>query len=295
LPPIIASRRRNRRATPAREFRAMVKALHDAGLEVILDVVYNHTVEGDHLGATLSWRGVDNRGYYRLMPDRPAYYENFTGTGNTVDTRSPLAVRMIMDSLRYWIEEMHVDGFRFDLASALARGDAGFDRSSAFLEVVAQDPVISRVKLIAEPWDATAEGYQVGNFPPGWSEWNGRYRDGVRRFWKGDAGTMGEFASRLAGSHDMYGPSGRQPYATNQLRHRARRLHARRSGVVQRQAQRGQRRREPRRRQQQPELELRRRGTDRQRRGERAAPPPDPQFPADAVRLRGRADDLRRR
>jgi isoamylase len=198
----------------AREFRDMVKAFHDAGLEVILDVVYNHTVEGDHLGATLSWRGVDNRGYYRLIPDRPAYYENFTGTGNTVDTRSPLAVRMIMDSLRYWIEEMHVDGFRFDLASALARGDAGFDRSSAFLEVVAQDPVISRVKLIAEPWDATAEGYQVGNFPPGWSEWNGRYRDDVRRFWKGDAGTIGEFASRLAGSHDMYGPSGRQPYAT---------------------------------------------------------------------------------
>ncbi len=196
------------------EFKQMVRALHDAGLEVILDVVYNHTAESDHLGPTLSFRGIDNRVYYRLLPGRAARYQDFTGTGNTLNMQSPIVLKLMMDSLRYWVQEMHVDGFRFDLAAALARELHAVDRLSAFFDVIAQDPVVSRVKLIAEPWDVGEGGYQVGNFPPGWTEWNGRYRDTVRRFWRGDAGVLPELATRLSGSSDLYGSSGRQPHAS---------------------------------------------------------------------------------
>jgi glycogen operon protein len=197
-----------------REFKLMVQALHAAGLEVILDVVYNHTAEGNHLGPTLSFRGIDNRTYYRLEPGNPSRYQDFTGTGNTLNMQSPVVLRLMMDSLRYWVQEMHVDGFRFDLASALARELHAVDRLSSFFDVIAQDPTISRVKLIAEPWDVGEGGYQVGNFPPGWAEWNGRYRDAVRRFWRGDTGTLAELATRLSGSSDLYGSSGRQPHAS---------------------------------------------------------------------------------
>ncbi len=197
-----------------RDFKMMVHALHEAGLEVILDVVYNHTAEGDHLGPTLSLRGIDNRTYYRLMPGQPSRYQDFTGCGNTLNMQSPAVLKLMMDSLRYWVEQMHVDGFRFDLASALARELHAVDRLSSFFDVVGQDPVISRVKLIAEPWDVGEGGYQVGNFPPGWAEWNGRYRDAVRRFWRGDAGMLPELATRLSGSSDLYGSSGRQPHAS---------------------------------------------------------------------------------
>jgi isoamylase len=198
----------------AREFKMMVRALHAAGLEVILDVVYNHTAEGDHRGPTLSLRGIDNATYYRLAPGRPSRYEDFTGTGNTLNMQSPQVLQLMMDSLRYWVEEMHVDGFRFDLAAALARELHAVDRLSSFFDVIQQDPVISRVKLIAEPWDVGEGGYQVGNFPPGWAEWNGKYRDAVRRSWRGDDGSLPELATRLAGSSDLYGPSGRQPHAS---------------------------------------------------------------------------------
>ena len=197
-----------------REFKMMVRALHAAGLEVILDVVYNHTAEGDHCGPTLSFRGIDNATYYRLAPGRPSRYEDFTGCGNTLNMQSPQVLQLMMDSLRYWVEEMHVDGFRFDLAAALARELHAVDRLSSFFDVIQQDPVISRVKLIAEPWDVGEGGYQVGNFPPGWAEWNGKYRDAVRRAWRGDAGMLPELATRLAGSSDLYGPSGRQPHAS---------------------------------------------------------------------------------
>jgi isoamylase len=201
-------------ADAVREFKMMVRALHDAGLEVILDVVYNHTAEGDHLGPTLSFRGIDNRTYYRLAPGDPSRYQDFTGTGNTLNMQSPAVLKLLMDSLRYWVQEMHVDGFRFDLASALARELHAVNRLSAFFDVIAQDPTVSRVKLIAEPWDVGEGGYQVGNFPPGWTEWNGRYRDAVRRFWRGDAGMLPELATRLSGSSDLYGSSGRQPHAS---------------------------------------------------------------------------------
>ena len=196
------------------DFKQMVRALHDAGLEVILDVVYNHTAEGSHIGPTLSFRGIDNRAYYRLVPGQPARYQDFTGTGNTLNMQSPAVLKLMMDSLRYWVEEMHVDGFRFDLASALARELHAVDRLSSFFDVIGQDPVISRVKLIAEPWDVGEGGYQVGNFPPGWTEWNGQYRDAVRRFWRGDEGMLPELATRLSGSSDLYGSSGRQPHAS---------------------------------------------------------------------------------
>jgi glycogen operon protein len=195
-----------------REFKMMVRALHAAGLEVILDVVYNHTAEGNHLGPTLSLRGIDNRSYYRLNNGR--FYEDFTGCGNTLNMRSPRVLQLIMDSLRYWVIEMHVDGFRFDLASALARELHAVDKLGAFFDIVHQDPVLSQVKLIAEPWDLGEGGYQVGNFPIGWTEWNGKYRDTVRRFWRGDGGVMSEMATRLAGSSDLYEQSGRRPYAS---------------------------------------------------------------------------------
>ncbi|HUR90803.1 MAG TPA: glycogen debranching protein GlgX [Ramlibacter sp.] len=199
------------------DFRRMVKALHAAGLEVIIDVVYNHTCEGNHLGPTLAFKGIDNPSYYRLAGDR-RHMMDFTGTGNTLDASHPMTLRLIMDSLRYWVEEMHVDGFRFDLAPALARNGSGaFEHRSPFLSAVAQDPVLRRVKLIAEPWDVGPGGYQVGGFPTGWSEWNGRYRDTVRDFWRGDEGAMAEFAARLCGSADIYGPSRRLPAASVNL------------------------------------------------------------------------------
>jgi isoamylase len=197
-----------------REFKMMVRALHQAGLEVILDVVYNHTAEGNHLGPTLSLRGIDNSSYYRLSPHDLRYYEDFTGTGNTLNMMSPRVLQLIMDSLRYWVLEMHVDGFRFDLASALARELHAVDKLGSFFDIIHQDPVLSQVKLIAEPWDLGEGGYQVGNFPPGWTEWNGKYRDTVRRFWRGDGGTVSDFATRLAGSSDLYASTGRRPMAS---------------------------------------------------------------------------------
>jgi isoamylase len=196
------------------EFKGMVKALHAAGLEVILDVVYNHTAEGNHLGPTVCFKGIDNAAYYRLAPD-PRYCVDFTGTGNTVDASNPDTLRLVMDSLRYWVQEMHVDGFRFDLAPAISRNGAGeFDHRAPFLAAVAQDPVLCRVKLIAEPWDIGENGYQVGGFPAGWSEWNGRYRDAVRDFWRSSEGAIREFAARLCGSADIYAGSRRNPVAS---------------------------------------------------------------------------------
>ncbi|MPZ18977.1 MAG: glycogen debranching protein GlgX [Luteitalea sp.] len=197
-----------------REFKMMVRALHRAGLEVILDVVYNHTAEGNHLGPTVSLRGIDNKSYYRLSPEDARFYEDFTGTGNTLNMMSPRVLQLIMDSLRYWVLEMHVDGFRFDLASALARELHAVDKLGSFFDIIHQDPVLSQVKLIAEPWDLGEGGYQVGNFPPGWTEWNGKYRDSVRRFWRGDGGAVSEFATRLAGSSDLYELTGRWPVAS---------------------------------------------------------------------------------
>jgi isoamylase len=196
------------------EFRAMVKALHKAGIEVILDVVYNHTCEGNHLGPTLSLKGLDNRSYYRLSPESPRYYMDYTGTGNSLDTTNPAALRLVLDSLRYWVEENHVDGFRFDLAVTLARDPEQFDEASRFLTAVYQDPVLETVKLIAEPWDVGPDGYKVGAFPVNWSEWNGKYRDVVRRFWKGDDDQANEMGYRLTGSADLYEPAGRKIFAS---------------------------------------------------------------------------------
>jgi isoamylase len=196
------------------EFKQMVKALHAEGIEVILDVVYNHTAEGNHMGPTLSFRGIDNASYYRLVEDDPQYYMDYTGTGNSLNARSPFVLQLIMDSLRYWVTEMHVDGFRFDLASTLARELHDVDKLSAFFDIVQQDPVVSQVKLIAEPWDVGEGGYQVGNFPPVWSEWNGRYRDTVRDYWRGEPATLGELAERLTGSSDLYKSDTRRPVAS---------------------------------------------------------------------------------
>jgi glycogen operon protein len=198
----------------ASEFKTMVKKLHSAGIEVILDVVYNHTAEGNHLGPTLSFRGIDNANYYRLVPDDARYYMDYTGCGNTLNMREPRVLQLIMDSLRYWVLEMHVDGFRFDLASALARELHEVDRLGAFFDIIRQDPVLSQVKLVAEPWDLGEGGYQVGNFPVGWAEWNDKYRDTMRAYWKGDGGLIGEFAQRLTGSSDLYGRNGRSPNAS---------------------------------------------------------------------------------
>ena len=196
------------------EFKHMVKALHEAGFEVILDVVYNHTAEGNHLGPTLAFKGIDNVAYYRLVQDDRRHYVDYTGTGNTVNVRHPHVLQLLMDSLRYWVLDMHVDGFRFDLASTLARELHAVDRLSAFFDVIQQDPVISQVKLIAEPWDVGEGGYQVGNFPPLWSEWNGQYRDTVRDYWRGEPETLSAMASRLTGSSDLYEASGRRPFAS---------------------------------------------------------------------------------
>jgi glycogen operon protein len=196
------------------EFKAMVRALHEAGIEVILDVVYNHTAEGNHLGPMLSMKGIDNAAYYRLVAEDPRFYYDTTGTGNSLNVRHPHTLQLIMDSLRYWVTEMRVDGFRFDLASALARQFHEVDRLSAFFDLIQQDPVVSQVKLIAEPWDIGEGGYQVGNFPALWSEWNGRYRDTVRDFWRGEPATLGEFGSRLTGSSDLYEADTRHPGAS---------------------------------------------------------------------------------
>ena len=248
----------------------MVKALHRAGIEVILDVVYNHTAEGNHLGPMLAFKGVDNASYYRLMPDEPRYYMDFTGTGNSLNPVHPSVLRLIMDSLRYFVIDCHVDGFRFDLASALAREFYDVDRLSAFFDTIHQDPVLSQVKLIAEPWDVGPGGYQVGNFPILWAEWNGLYRDCVRDFWRGECGARRVRAALHRLERPL--PVGR-PAAVrvDQLRHRPRRLHAQRPRLLQREAQRGEPRGQPRRHRRQPQLELRRRGADRRPRGQRAA------------------------
>jgi isoamylase len=196
------------------EFKTMVKTMHSAGIEVILDVVYNHTAEGNQLGPTLSFRGIDNTVYYRTVPDNPRYYVDYTGTGNTLNMRHPRVLQLIMDSLRYWVLDMHVDGFRFDLAATLARELHEVDKLGAFLDIIHQDPILSQVKLIAEPWDLGEGGYQVGKFPVGWAEWNDRYRDALRSYWKGDGGQIGELAYRITGSSDLYARSGRRPYAS---------------------------------------------------------------------------------
>ena len=199
------------------EFKQMVKNLHAAGIEVILDVVYNHTGEGNHYGPTLCFRGFDNSAYYRLVKGNERFYMDYTGTGNTLDTNHPRVLQLVTDSLRYWVQEMHVDGFRFDLASTLAREEHDYSLRSAFFSAIHQDPVLSQVRLIAEPWDVGEGGYQVGNFPSPWSEWNGKYRDCVRAYWKGDSGTIGEFAYRLTGSADLFENDGRRPYASVNL------------------------------------------------------------------------------
>jgi isoamylase len=196
------------------EVKAMVKDLHRAGIEVILDVVYNHTAEGNHMGPTLSMKGIDNATYYRLTEDDPQYYMDYTGTGNTLNMRHPSTLQLVMDSLRYWVTECHVDGFRFDLASTLARGLHEVDRLSAFFDLIQQDPVVNQVKLIAEPWDVGEGGYQVGNFPPVWAEWNGKYRDSIRDLWRGESGLIDDFAFRVTGSSDLYETSGRRPFAS---------------------------------------------------------------------------------
>ncbi|MBI4969929.1 MAG: glycogen debranching protein GlgX [Rhodospirillales bacterium] len=199
---------------PLGDFKSMVQRLHEAGIEVILDVVYNHTAEGNHLGPTFSFKGIDNASYYRLVPGDARHYENYSGCGNTLDLRHPRVLQMVMDSLRYWVEDMHVDGFRFDLASALAREGNGIDPGAGFLDAMRQDPVMARVKWISEPWDLGGDGYRLGGFPPGWSEWNGRFRDTVRRFWRGDGGLIGDLASRLTGSSDLFEWGGRRPWAS---------------------------------------------------------------------------------
>ena len=202
------------RGQQVHEFKEMVLALHQAGIEVILDVVYNHTAEGNEHGPTLSFKGIDNEAYYRLVPGDPRYYMDYTGTGNSLNMRNPFTLQLVMDSLRYWVTEMHVDGFRFDLAATLARELHEVDRLSAFFDIIQQDPILSRVKLIAEPWDVGEGGYQVGNFPPGWAEWNGRYRDDVRDYWRGEGGRLGELAYRLTGSSDLYQGDSRRPHAS---------------------------------------------------------------------------------
>ena len=202
------------RGGQVREFKEMVKALHAAGIEVILDVVYNHTCEGNHMGPMLSWKGIDNMTYYRVLQDDPQFYMDYTGTGNSLNVRNPQVLKMIMDSLRYWVTHMHVDGFRFDLAATLARELHDVSKLSSFFDTIHQDPTLAEVKLIAEPWDVGEGGYQVGQFPVLWAEWNGKYRDTVRRFWKGDAGQLSDFAYRLTGSSDLYQFDGRKPYAS---------------------------------------------------------------------------------
>ena len=273
----------------------MVKAMHAAGLEVILDVVYNHTAEGNHLGPTLSFKGLDNPAYYRLVDDDRRFYYDTTGTGNSLNPRHPHVLQLIMDSLRYWVTEMHVDGFRFDLASALARQFHEVDRLSAFFDLIQQDPVVSRVKLIAEPWDIGEGGYQVGNFPPLWSEWNGKYRDTIRDYWRGEDQTLGEFASRIAGSSDLYQDDGRHPNASinfvtahdgftlaDLTAYNDKHNDANGEGGADGESHNSL-------------VELRRRGADRRPRDQRAAQPPAAQLHRHAAALPGHPDAARRR
>ena len=277
------------------EFKTMVRALHEEDIEVILDVVYNHTAEGNHLGPTLSMRGVDNAAYYRLVDDDQQYYMDYTGTGNSLNVGHPHTLQLIMDSLRYWVTEMHVDGFRFDLASTLAREFYDVDRLSAFFELVQQDPVVSQVKLIAEPWDVGPGGYQVGNFPPQWTEWNGKFRDTVRDYWRGEAATLGEFASRLTGSADLYESTARRPVASINFvtahdgftlrdlvsyneKHNEANGEDNNDGESNNQI-----------------MELRRRRSDRRSRDQRAARAPAAQLPGDDATVAGGSDDLARR
>ena len=277
------------------EFKHLVKTMHEAGIEVILDVVYNHTAEGNHLGPVFSLKGLDNAAYYRLVPDKRRYYVDYTGTGNSMNMRHPHVLQLIMDSLRYWVSEMHVDGFRFDLAATLARELHEVDRLSSFFDLIQQDPIVSQVKLIAEPWDIGEGGYQVGNFPPLWSEWNGKYRDTVRDFWRGTDRTLAEFAYRLTGSSDLYQGTARSPYASINFitAHDGFTLrdlvlyndkHNEANGEGNRDGE------EP-----QPVLELRRRGADESARRQRAARAPAAQLPRDPHAVPGRADAPRRR
>ena len=256
----------------------MVQALHDAGIEVILDVVYNHTGEGNHLGPTLCFKGFDNR-FYRWLPDDPGVYLDFTGCGNSLNMDHPFVLQLVMDSLRYWVTEMHVDGFRFDLAVTLARENYTPDRLSAFFDLIQQDPVLDQVKLIAEPWDVGVGGYMVGNFPPGWGEWNGKYRDCVRDYWRADSGVLPEFATRIAGSSDLYTLEGRTPYASINFitAHDGFTLR----DLVSYDAKHNEANKEDNRDgdQRQPVVELRRRGPDRRPRRERPPGPPAAQLP----------------
>ena len=277
------------------EFKTMVRALHAAGIEVILDVVYNHTAEGDHTGPTLSFRGLDNPTYYRLDPDNPRLYSDTTGTGNSLNVSSPNTLQLLMDSLRYWVLEMHVDGFRFDLAASLARQFHEVDRLSAFFDLIHQDPVISQIKLIAEPWDLGSGGYQVGNFPVLWSEWNGRYRDSVRDYWRQQGKSIEELAAPPDWQPRPLRGDRPAPLGQRQLRDRPRRLHHGRHGQLQRQAQRGERRGQQRRHRRQPQLELRCRRPDRRPGHRGPAQAAGPQSPDDTGPVARRANAPRRR
>ena len=283
------------RGEQVREFKGMVKALHRAGIEVILDVVYNHTAEGNHLGPMLAFKGIDNASYYRLMPDDRRFYMDFTGTGNSLNPVHPSVLRLIMDSLRYFVVDCHVDGFRFDLASALAREFYDVDRLSAFFDVIHQDPILSQVKLIAEPWDVGPGGYQVGNFPILWSEWNGIYRDTMRDFWRGQGGDR-RVRAALHGLERPVRVGRAAAVRVDQLRDRARRLHARRPRLVQRQAQRGERRGQPRtgRTTTAPGTAAPR-GRPTTRRSIALRDAAAAELPDDAVPLAGRPDAARRR
>ncbi len=271
----------------------MVARFHDAGLEVIIDVVYNHTAEGNELGPTLSFKGIDNTTYYRLMPDKKRYYINDTGTGNTLNLSHPVVIQMVCDSLRYWHQEMHVDGFRFDLGTILAREPGGFDTYNGFMKAVMQDPALAKVKLIAEPWDCGPGGYQLGGFPPGWAEWNDKFRDTVRDYWRGEA-SPAALAPRLCGSPDIFNRRGRQPWASVNFITAHDGFTPERPRLLQREAQRGERRGEPRRPLAQPLLEPRRRGPRRRGAGARAAQAPDEEHAGDAAPLAGHADAPRR-
>ena len=244
-------------------FRSTVSRLHDAGIEILLDVVYNHTAEGNQLGPTLSFRGIDNTSYYWLLPDQPRYYDDFTGTGNSLNLTHPRVLQMVMDSLRHWVDVCHVDGFRFDLATTLGRQPNGFDRGAAFFAAVRQDPVLAGVKMIAEPWDIGPGGYQVGGFPTGWSEWNDHFRHTLRRYWAGAGNLIGELGGRMTGSADLFNHDGRSPRAS--INHVT--VHdgftLGRSRKLRKQAQRGQCRGQSRRLRRQSEQQLGRRGTDR--------------------------------
>ena len=277
------------------KFKTMVRNLHSAGIEVILDVVYNHTAEGNQMGPTLSFRGIDNASYYRLSPEDPRYYMDFTGCGNTLNMQNPRVLQLIMDSLRYWVLEMHVDGFRFDLASTLARELHAVNKLGAFFDIIHQDPVLSQVKLIAEPWDLGEGGYQVGNFPVLWSEWNGKYRDCVRRFWKGDGGSCAGICHAVLRLQRLVRLEQAAAQCQHQFHHLPRWFHAGRPGLVRPQAQRSQRRREPRRRRRQQQLELRRRRADRKSRNTCAASPQKASDAHHAAMLARRGDAPGRR